>query len=58
MALISTFELLLKPQLPKNITTTFPELAPLARTVLQGYFLSIANITDELVFLSVDISII
>jgi hypothetical protein len=53
MALISTFELLLKPQLPKDITNKFPELAPLARTVLQGYFLTIANITDELVFLSV-----
>ncbi|MCC5667576.1 hypothetical protein LC653_27765 [Nostoc sp. CHAB 5784] len=52
MAFISTFEILLKPQLPKSITTTRPELSPLARNVLQGYFLTIANVTNELVFLS------
>ncbi|MBW4561052.1 MAG: hypothetical protein KME32_07800 [Mojavia pulchra JT2-VF2] len=52
MAFISTFELLLKPQLPKSITDTRPELSPLARKILQGYFLTIANVTNELVFLS------
>ncbi|WP_341525205.1 hypothetical protein WKK05_21665 [Nostoc sp. UHCC 0302] len=52
MAFISTFELLLKPQLPKRITDTRPELSPLARNILQGYFLTIANVTNELVFLS------
>jgi hypothetical protein len=52
MAFISTFELLLKPQLPKSITTTRPDLSPLARNILQGYFLTIANVTNELVFLS------
>lgn len=53
MAFISTFELLLKPQLPKSVTDPRPELQPLARNILQGYFLTIANITNELVFLSV-----
>lgn len=52
MAFISTFELLLKPQLPKSITASRPELSPLARNILQGYFLTIANVTNELVFLS------
>lgn len=52
MALISTFEILLKPQLPKRITKNRPELAPLARTVLQGYFLTIANLANEPVYLS------
>jgi hypothetical protein len=44
--LVSTFELLLKPQLPKLGGLT-PELTKklkgLSRTVLQGYFLTIAN---------------
>ncbi len=44
--LVSTFELLLKPQLPK-IDNLSPELTKklkgLSRTVLQGYFLTIAN---------------
>ncbi|MDZ7995238.1 MAG: hypothetical protein RM022_009750 [Nostoc sp. EfeVER01] len=52
MAFISTFEILLKPQLPKKLTDKEPELSPLARKVLQGYFLTIANVTNELVFLS------
>jgi hypothetical protein len=43
MSLVSTFELLLKPQLPTFVSTAFPALAPLARTILQGYFLTIAN---------------
>jgi hypothetical protein len=52
MAFISTFEILFKPQLPKKLTDKEPELRPLARKVLQGYFLTIANVTNELVFLS------
>ena len=52
MPAISTFELLLKPQLPKGVTTTFPELKPLARVVLQGYFLTVANLDDKPVSLS------
>jgi hypothetical protein len=44
--LVSTFELLLKPQLP-NLDGLSPELTEklkgLSRTVLQGYFLTIAN---------------
>jgi hypothetical protein len=52
MAFISTFEILFKPQLPKKLTDREPELRPLARKVLQGYFLTIANVTNELVFLS------
>jgi hypothetical protein len=53
MAIISTFELLLKPQLPKALTSRFPELAPLTRTILQGYFLTISNLDDKGVVLSV-----
>ena len=52
MPAISTFELLLKPQLPKGLTTQFPELQPLARIVLQGYFLTVANLDDKPVALS------
>ena len=52
MPAISTFELLLKPQLPKGVTITFPELKPLARVVLQGYFLTVANLDDKPVTLS------
>jgi hypothetical protein len=52
MPAISTFELLLKPQLPKSITNDYPELMPLARIVLQGYFLTVANLDDKPVTLS------
>ena len=60
--LVSTFELLLKPQLPK-LSGLSPELTEklkgLSRTVLQGYFLTIANpnkynVKVELKFTSVD----
>jgi hypothetical protein len=43
MSLVSTFELLLKPQLPASVSAAVPALAPLSRTILQGYFLTIAN---------------
>jgi len=52
MPAISTFELLLKPQLPKAVTERFSELKPLARVVLQGYFLTVANLDDKPVVLS------
>ncbi|MBD2609729.1 MAG: hypothetical protein FWK04_15085 [Nostoc sp. GBBB01] len=53
MAVVSTFELLLKPQLPKRLTDTVPELSSLARKIVQGYFLSISNITSDFLYLSV-----
>ncbi len=40
MSIISTFELLAKPQLPAGITGP---IANLGRNVIQGYFLTIAN---------------
>ena len=44
MALVSTFELLLKPQLPAATTDKFPALGNLSRNILQGYFLTISNV--------------
>jgi hypothetical protein len=50
--LISTFELLVKRQLPKEfinsagVTIPLPT-SPLSRPIIQGYFLSIANTTSE-----------
>jgi hypothetical protein len=52
MALVSTFELLRAPQLPRNLTNRFPALQPLTRNFIQGYFLSIANLTPEIRFYS------
>jgi hypothetical protein len=58
MTLVSTFELLFKPQLPKSIIdrapiAAVPALKSITRNILQGYFLSIANLTDQLVNLTV-----
>lgn len=39
MTLVSTFEVLLKPQLPTNVG-----IDSLSRKVLQGYFLTVANV--------------
>ncbi len=58
--LISTFELLLKPQFPKaqdpSTNPELPKLPPhieqLARNVVQGYFLTIANVNSFDVTLS------
>lgn len=47
VALVSTFELLLKPQLPTDVTNSFPQLEPLSRVILQGYFLTISNVSDR-----------
>lgn len=45
--LVSTFELLVKPQLPKNLNPPPPPAASsLSRTVIQGYFLTIANVNN------------
>jgi hypothetical protein len=41
--LISTFELLLKPQLPPGIPGV---VSNLSRNVIQGYFLTIANLSS------------
>ncbi|MDB9451613.1 hypothetical protein [Dolichospermum circinale] len=57
MAVISTFELLVKPQLPKETISKIPrgiaeQLAPLTRTILQGYFLTIANLESTIIQVS------
>lgn len=57
MAVISTFELLIKPQLPKETISKIPsdilaQLSPLARTVIQGYFLTLSNLTSDFIYLS------
>ncbi len=49
--LVSTFELLLKTQLPKEVevdgvVTPLP-ISPLNRAIVQGYFLTIANVTKS-----------
>jgi hypothetical protein len=49
MALVSTFEVLLKPQLPKELP---PPVSNLGRNVIQGYFLTIANINPIDIVLS------
>ncbi|MBW4531235.1 MAG: hypothetical protein KME02_11185 [Aphanothece saxicola GSE-SYN-MK-01-06B] len=53
MSLVSTFELLLKPQLPVAVAQVAPALAPLSRTILLGYFLSIANPNGQEIALTV-----
>lgn len=50
--LVSTFELLVKPQFPQRTVPELPpealeKLTPLTRTIVQGYFLTIANIINE-----------
>lgn len=61
--LVSTFELLVKPQLPRDLNPPPPPVAAnLSRTVIQGYFLTIANVNNEevkisLVFTSVTPSV-
>ena len=44
MPLVSTFEVLLKPQLPATLPAGFNDVKNLGRNVLQGYFLTISNI--------------
>lgn len=57
MAIISTFELLVKPQLPQKTISAIPpdiakQLIPLTRTIIQGYFLTISNVTSDFLDLS------
>lgn len=56
MAHVSTFELLLKPQLPRFVTNdpNNVELKEITRTILQGYFLSIANLSDSMTMISLE----
>ena len=44
MSLVSTFEVLLKPQLPAVLPPGLNNVKNLGRNVLQGYFLTISNI--------------
>ena len=48
--LVSTFEFLVKPQLPKELQQ--PPFDKISRTVIQGYFLTLANTTDSIVRVS------
>ncbi len=41
--LVSTFEVLLKPQFPKAVPSA-PDFSIITRTVIQGYFLTLANV--------------
>jgi hypothetical protein len=55
--IVSTFELLVKPQLPKDLPGNLPndvkaKIERLRRTVTQGYFLTIANLSPVDIFLS------
>lgn len=51
--LVSTFEILVKPQLPNTLPAGAPaSLANLRRTVIQGYFLNISNVSNVAVSLS------
>jgi hypothetical protein len=57
MAVVSTFELLVKPQLPKETISKIPkeiadQLAPLTRNLVQGYFLTIANLESTIIEVS------
>lgn len=45
--LLSTFELLIKPQLPEDLDPSPPPCEKLSRIVAQGYFLTIANNTSS-----------
>lgn len=51
MTIISTFELLIKPQLPKNIPGTINpipgQVSKLSRNVILGYFLTLANLSSS-----------
>jgi hypothetical protein len=59
--LISSFELLLKPQFPKDapIPTTqgVPDIKQLSRTVIQAYFLTISNVNTFDVTVSLEFTI-
>jgi len=46
MPLVSTFEVLLKPQLPATLPPGLTDVKKLSRNVIQGYFLTISNINS------------
>ncbi len=63
--LVSTFELLVKPQFPKaeNLPVVVPEdlelkIAKLSRTIIQGYFLTLSNINAFDVTLSLVFTVV
>lgn len=52
--LVSTFELLVQSQLPRDLNPPAPPAASsLSRTVIQGYFLTLANVTNSDIAVSV-----
>ncbi|MEG4320718.1 MULTISPECIES: hypothetical protein [unclassified Microcoleus] len=60
--IISTFELLVKPQLPKDLPGFIPnnvqqKIERLRRTVIQGYFLTIANLGSVDIFLTLTFTV-
>lgn len=60
--IISTFELLVKPQLPKDLPGSIPnsvkqKIDRLRRTVIQGYFLTIANLSSADIFLTLTFTV-
>lgn len=44
MPIISTFEVLLKPQLPTDLPPEFTTVQNLGRNLIQGYFLTILDL--------------
>ncbi|MGD1898645.1 MAG: hypothetical protein ACFB16_17030 [Phormidesmis sp.] len=44
MPIVSTFEVLLKPQLPTDLPPTLNTVQNLGRNVIQGYFLTVSNV--------------
>ncbi|EAZ94212.1 hypothetical protein [Crocosphaera chwakensis] len=53
--LLSQFELLLnKPQLPDSLVNSNPNLRPISRELIQGYFLSISNTASQDITLGLD----
>jgi hypothetical protein len=62
--IISTFELLVKPQLPKDseLPGTIPasvkeKIGRLRRTAIQGYFLTIANLSSDNIMLTLTFTV-
>jgi len=56
MALISIVELLRAPRLPKELIDRSPPLKPYSRSFIQGYFLSVANVSSRIAFFSLVLS--
>jgi len=56
MALISIVELLRSPRLPQELVDRSAVLRPLSRSFIQGYFLSVANVSSRIAFFSLVLS--